>query len=132
MPYTICTGADIQGAYSQETDLLNERIVKDFAALQCLRRLEISGESLYRYDPRVLGKLPQLESLGVRFPDNGYFKTLTTIVKDLDQRPTGGLKALKIYSVISVSLGQIDVSVADFRGIWRNCCSSRIPLWVRI
>jgi hypothetical protein len=61
-----------------------------------LRSLEISGHSYRYYDPKSIGRSPNLEELRVMMPDTNFKNCLLGIVKELDERDQGGLKDLGI------------------------------------
>ena len=89
-------------ADTQRDKSLTPRIVETLTSLPNLRTLEISGRSIDHYDPRVLGTLPQLESLRIYMPDNGYRETLLPLLEELHQRPQGGLRGLEIIASVSI------------------------------
>jgi hypothetical protein len=61
-----------------------------------LKSLEISGHSNRYYDPKSIGRSPNLEELRVMMPDTTWKDCLVGILKNLDERSQGGLRSLGI------------------------------------
>lgn len=76
-------------------------MMKIIVTLKHLRALEISGHSRWYYDPSLLGSMPALEDLRVMLPDQTSRHALKDVLKNLADRPIGGLKGLGIIAMVS-------------------------------
>ena len=74
--------------------------MKSIVALPRLRLLEISGHSYRYYDPALLGSISQLHDLRITMPDAIFRDALLGIVRQLDEKPQGGLKGFAIVAKV--------------------------------
>ena len=70
-------------------------------SLESLRVLDVRGLKLASSD-LVLGTLPNLETLKIRMPPEGYKDSLIRLFHRLDDRPQGGL--IDLHFVLSVRI----------------------------
>ena len=92
-----------QRADGQRDKSLTPKLVETIINLEHLRSLEVSGHSRRYYEPQSLGALPKLEDLRVMMPDPNFRDGLLPLAKELDARPTGGLRGLGIIHLVSCS-----------------------------
>jgi hypothetical protein len=68
-----------------------------------LKSLEISGHSNRYYDPKLIGRSPNLEELRVMMPDPNLKDSLLGVLRDLSERSQGGLKSLGLICRVRLS-----------------------------
>jgi len=82
------------GANEQRDRALTPELVEVISTHPKLRSLEISGHSNRYYDPKLIGRSPNLEELRVMMPDPNFKDSLLGVLRDLSERSQGGLKSL--------------------------------------
>lgn len=95
------TSYSIERANEQRDKSLTPELVEVIFTHPGLKSLEISGHSNRYYDPKLIGRSPNLEELRVMMPDPNLKDSLLGVLRDLSERSQGGLKSLGLICRVS-------------------------------
>jgi len=87
----------------QRDKSLTPELVEVISTHPRLKSLEISGHSNRYYNPKLIGRSPNLEELRVMMPDPNLKDSLLGVLKDLSERSQGGLKSLGLICRVRLS-----------------------------
>jgi len=97
----ILTSYSTERANEQRDKSLTPELVEVISTHPQLKSLEISGHSNRYYDPKLIGRSPNLEELRVMMPDPNLKDSLLGVLRDLSERSQGGLKSLGLICRVS-------------------------------
>jgi hypothetical protein len=92
-----------EGANEKRDRALTPELVEVISTHPRLKSLEISGHSNRYYDPKLIGRSPNLEELRVMMPDPNLKDSLLGVLRDLSERSQGGLKSLGLICRVRLS-----------------------------
>jgi hypothetical protein len=93
----------LEGANEQRDRALTPELVEVISTHPRLKSLEISGHSNRYYDPKLIGRSPNLEELRVMMPDPNLKDSLLGVFQALDAREQGGMRSLGLICRVRLS-----------------------------